>query len=151
MLPQHISATHCHVVEGCDQECIHCWSHHSTTGHTGQIVIHIHPQHRYCLSSFWGNTTLWWWQWISETCWGKIWNVINKLYCSFDAFVGYFITINEMILEKPKQDVLRLVCQISKSNRNITADVLFHSGRIWQTYRKGAHFRDIKNKREIPT
>jgi hypothetical protein len=31
--------------------------HHSTTGHTGQIVIHIHPQHRYCLSNFWGNTT----------------------------------------------------------------------------------------------
>jgi hypothetical protein len=27
------------------------------------------------LSSFWGNTTTWWWQWIPETCWGKIWNV----------------------------------------------------------------------------
>jgi hypothetical protein len=27
-------------------------SHLSTTGHTGQIVVHIHPQHRYCLTSF---------------------------------------------------------------------------------------------------
>jgi hypothetical protein len=44
-------------------------------GHTGQIVIDIQPQHRYCLSSFWDNTTPWWWQWITETCWGKIWNV----------------------------------------------------------------------------
>jgi hypothetical protein len=45
------------------------------TGHTGQTVIHIDPQHRYYLSSFWGTTIPWWWQWIAETCWGKIWNV----------------------------------------------------------------------------
>jgi hypothetical protein len=28
------------------------WSHPSTDGHTGQIVIHTHPQYRYCLSGF---------------------------------------------------------------------------------------------------
>jgi hypothetical protein len=31
-----------------------------TTDHTGLIVIHIHPQYRYCLSCFWGSHDPWW-------------------------------------------------------------------------------------------
>jgi hypothetical protein len=34
------------------ENCRGMQSHPSTTGHTGQTVIHIHPQHRYWLSSF---------------------------------------------------------------------------------------------------
>jgi hypothetical protein len=50
------------------------WLHPSTIGHTGQIVIHVYPQHRYCLSRFWGkhNTLM-----MAMNSWnmlGKIWN-----------------------------------------------------------------------------
>jgi hypothetical protein len=34
--------------------CFTWCSHPSTVGHTGQTVIHIHPQQRYWLSSLWG-------------------------------------------------------------------------------------------------
>jgi hypothetical protein len=71
------------VVKGCDQE-----PHPLSTGHTGQIVIHTHPQHRYYLSSFWGTMTSSWWQWIAETCSGKIWNVwINHTTTLMHLFV----------------------------------------------------------------
>jgi hypothetical protein len=84
-------------------------SHPSTAGHTGQTVIHIHPQHRYCLSTSWGNTTHWCWQWIAETCWGKICNArINKSYDYFDAFVGYLITILQNALSnyQDQEDII---------------------------------------------
>jgi hypothetical protein len=50
----------------------------STAGHTRQIVIHISYIHN--TDIVWVapevNTTPWWWQWIAETCWGKIWNAL---------------------------------------------------------------------------
>jgi hypothetical protein len=52
-----------------------CWgkiwmqSHSSTAGHTGQIVIHEYPQHRYCLSSFWGKHDL---LMMAMNCWNML-------------------------------------------------------------------------------
>jgi hypothetical protein len=60
------------VVGGCSQEgtvgsdlavttgpepTVHSWLHPPTSNHTGQIVIHTHPQYRSCLSSFQGTST----------------------------------------------------------------------------------------------
>jgi hypothetical protein len=80
ILPQHVSAVHCHhqgvvhviylrsysdnicVLDVYGLQFVQCGqvsrdvtkSHPSTTGHTVKIVIHIYAKHRYCLSSFWG-------------------------------------------------------------------------------------------------
>jgi hypothetical protein len=67
-----------------------------TTGHTVQIVIHIlvHPQHRYCLSSYWGKYDP---LILAINCWNMLgWNLkyINKSYNYLDAFVGYVIIIS---------------------------------------------------------
>jgi hypothetical protein len=45
------------------------WSYPSTAVHTGQIVILTHPQHRYCLSSFWGKYDL---LMMTMNCWNML-------------------------------------------------------------------------------
>jgi hypothetical protein len=47
---------------------IHSWLH-LTTDHTGWIIVHIHPQYRYCLSSFWSNYNP---LMLAVTCWNKM-------------------------------------------------------------------------------
>jgi hypothetical protein len=71
MLPQHVSASHCHYQGGAVPQTLHkqylccgciwitiCPVWPVVEGcHTGQTVIRIHPQHKYWLSNFWGTTT----------------------------------------------------------------------------------------------
>jgi hypothetical protein len=47
---------------------IHSWLH-LTTDHTGRIIVHIHPQYRYCLSSFCSNYNP---LMLAITCWNKV-------------------------------------------------------------------------------
>jgi hypothetical protein len=105
-LPQHVSASHCHhqgvvVIKEATQVISVFWVYMdydpSTTDHTGGIVIHIHPQYRYCLSSFWDiydhlydGTGLLKHVGVNLEC-------VNKSCYYLDAFVGYFITISVCI------------------------------------------------------
>jgi hypothetical protein len=115
------------VVDEYGLKFVQCGQLSRDTDHTGQIAIHIHPQHRYCLSKFWG-TTPWRWQWTAERCWGKNLKFIDKLYYYFDAFVGYFITI----LQKYSVQLSRRSFLLANFVRNINKNMI---KLIWVTHR----------------
>jgi hypothetical protein len=58
------------ITNKCVKEVVgYSWLHPLTTDRTGWIVIHIHPQQRYCLSSFWGKYDP---LMMALTCWNML-------------------------------------------------------------------------------
>jgi hypothetical protein len=63
----------------------------TTTDHTGPVTIRTRPNTEHCWLAYKAPTTPWRWQPFAETCRGRIWNVLIKIY----YFLEHLLVISQ--------------------------------------------------------
>jgi hypothetical protein len=64
-----------------------------TTDHMGRVIIRIRPYTENCWVAYMAPTTPWRWKPLAETCRGRIWNVLIKIY----YFLEHLLVISRQI------------------------------------------------------